>query len=681
MTWHAPKARTKEEEEAEMDRAAESLTNVTGMAKSDCRRLAEMFDGDTNKAATFFFNEGAEKFLAKVKEEDEAKAKVEAEEKKKKAEEEAEKEEEGKKEGSAGETKEDVAADEAAKQVAEAATSAMKAQAKEAEARKEREAAALEAQKTFFVILSLDEAASLRRAMQGQSPAAVALRKRIALHTPEGRELTVSDVDLNADADGDYEQKGEEKEQERKELSARVTKLVSELTSADDKLTTNEAASKALTMARAERSQTKTVASGDGAIVVGKERGGRLQRRTTNDILDRARNPRAFDLASQSARFFDGDLWYNDDEVIFVLTGLEADAESQRRLAFEATNECRLRDRTDWEGTSIAHVFHYSNASQLLRLRVVTVQIQRRLSKSFDSMTAAFQKFDLDGTGFLTLQELTLALKALPGLEGEITDADCVALMSHFDNNNDGFLDYREFASSFASFAASVGEAAAAGGVGQSGPAWERLIVSRALRLYGQRLRRGCCDAASRCGVKAKANGNILRDLEASAHKAKDNMPPSMASLGQQLSNVFMGGGEFKGSGWRQSAEQLETHASLRSSPRKLYRRACCYRWNGKQSAAPRGAHGNPRRLDRGQVCSHLLWQQRFDPHQQRQPDLDGSRDEAECRPPWRSPRARLWSLLLRGNCRDSWKRLRRIWRRSLHWRQPQGQGCRRRCP
>ena len=175
-----------------------------------------------------------------------------------------------------------------------------------------------------------------------------------------------------------------------------------------------------------------------------------LMRQSTADILAPVHNPKPLDLAVQAAKFFNSQLWYDDTEIIWVLRSLDEAAESERRVAFEATSNCRLRDRPDWKGTSVAHVFHYSNYDQLLRLRVVTVKVQRRLAAQFETTTLAFQKIDRDGTGFLTFEELTQALQNLPDMAG-ITEADCAALMKHIDHNADGYIDYREFVSNFAS--------------------------------------------------------------------------------------------------------------------------------------------------------------------------------------------------------------------------------------
>ena len=56
------------------------------------------------------------------------------------------------------------------------------------------------------------------------------------------------------------------------------------------------------------------------------------------------------------------------------------------------------------------------------------MQVQRRLELHYTSTTKAFAKFDQDGTGYLTLQQITEALSNLPNMEGTVSRALSLSL-------------------------------------------------------------------------------------------------------------------------------------------------------------------------------------------------------------------------------------------------------------
>ena len=56
-------------------------------------------------------------------------------------------------------------------------------------------------------------------------------------------------------------------------------------------------------------------------------------------------------------RFFNTEMWFDEDEMILLLRALASTTAAARRAHFEAVSLCRRRDRRDWTGMSISAVF------------------------------------------------------------------------------------------------------------------------------------------------------------------------------------------------------------------------------------------------------------------------------------------------------------------------------------
>lgn len=156
----------------------------------------------------------------------------------------------------------------------------------------------------------------------------------------------------------------------------------------------------------------------------------------------------SFSELRQCARYFDGQLWFTDDEVIDILRALADSAESQRRQAFEVLLNSKRRDRCAWDGTPVAQVFAHADASMLIRLRGLVSKVKAELARRELSLRDAFAMWDANNDGWLSQGELYSALQALiPNL----SEQDVAELLHHGDSTGDGFLDCREFAAEFGS--------------------------------------------------------------------------------------------------------------------------------------------------------------------------------------------------------------------------------------
>ena len=154
----------------------------------------------------------------------------------------------------------------------------------------------------------------------------------------------------------------------------------------------------------------------------------------------------------------------------------------------------------------------------------MTVKVQRRLSYDYNDTLSAFKNFDTEGTGYLTLEAITTALRSLPDMD-DLTEEDCVALMKHIDHNNDGFIDYREFASNFSNLqlTALADGADGADGAELSGTEMERNIVKRAIRGNVQRFK-NIYDNLQKQKSKTNASINMLQRLETAANKLSNRI-------------------------------------------------------------------------------------------------------------------------------------------------------------
>ncbi|KAL3840053.1 hypothetical protein ACJIZ3_024644 [Penstemon smallii] len=71
-------------------------------------------------------------------------------------------------------------------------------------------------------------------------------------------------------------------------------------------------------------------------------------------------------------------------------------------------------------------------------------RIFSKLDKNGDGLRA-FKVFDLDGDGFISCEELQIALSRLGLWDEHCSGQDCKDMIGMFDTNSDGFVDFEEF--------------------------------------------------------------------------------------------------------------------------------------------------------------------------------------------------------------------------------------------
>jgi serine/threonine protein kinase len=87
----------------------------------------------------------------------------------------------------------------------------------------------------------------------------------------------------------------------------------------------------------------------------------------------------------------------------------------------------------------------YQKQSLFKRL-VVRILCSAMTDKEQEHIQAIFSKFDKDHSGNLEISEISTILKEMFNLEPNVAEKEAKSVLQHFDSNNDGTLDWSEFA-------------------------------------------------------------------------------------------------------------------------------------------------------------------------------------------------------------------------------------------
>jgi Ca2+-binding EF-hand superfamily protein len=122
-------------------------------------------------------------------------------------------------------------------------------------------------------------------------------------------------------------------------------------------------------------------------------------------------------VAHNSFRFFNSDTHYKPGDINVLLREIP-EQPIRRRLFFTATVACRRRLAKRWEQTPLAKLFTLEDQWSLLKQRAQAVRMREAIRARGLLLHDAFQKFDWDRNGFLSMGEMYGALEwlQLPGL-------------------------------------------------------------------------------------------------------------------------------------------------------------------------------------------------------------------------------------------------------------------------
>ena len=139
-------------------------------------------------------------------------------------------------------------------------------------------------------------------------------------------------------------------------------------------------------------------------------------------VLDRSTNfveAEAYQraVANNSFRFFNCETHYKPGDINILLREISAEPLA-RRFFFTAMVSCRRRLAKRWEQTPLAKLFTLQDQWSLLKQRAQAVRMREAIRARGLLLHDAFQKFDWDRNGFLSMGEMYAALEwlRLPGL-------------------------------------------------------------------------------------------------------------------------------------------------------------------------------------------------------------------------------------------------------------------------
>merc|ERR1740138_433462 len=148
----------------------------------------------------------------------------------------------------------------------------------------------------------------------------------------------------------------------------------------------------------------------------------------------------------QCMRFFNGDMWYSDDELQLLQKGLDASSLEKRLCFFAECLRLRRAERLLWEDTPLAKIFTAESEWHLLHMRARVEQVKRKMADKKMQPSQFFSRFDLDGDGKLSHKELVQAFEMDVGF----SPADAAEVVKYLDQDKQGCVSLKKFTEVFA---------------------------------------------------------------------------------------------------------------------------------------------------------------------------------------------------------------------------------------
>ena len=150
--------------------------------------------------------------------------------------------------------------------------------------------------------------------------------------------------------------------------------------------------------------------------------------------------------AFQAIRFFNNELFFSSQEMAALLRAVRHTPLASRTTFFARALSCRHRDRRTYSNTPVVQALSTADHIEFARLQAVTSLLCSATQSRELTVLEAFSATDHNGDGFVDAGELYALLR---WLDVDVRAGEVRALIKRADANDDGQLDFNEFAAIF----------------------------------------------------------------------------------------------------------------------------------------------------------------------------------------------------------------------------------------
>eukprot|EP00949_MAST-11_sp_MAST-11-sp1_P002253 g2253.t1 len=170
-----------------------------------------------------------------------------------------------------------------------------------------------------------------------------------------------------------------------------------------------------------------------------------------NIVLEETSNYRgAEDAALQEGavclRFWNNDMFYNNEETSVLLETIGNDPQEARRAFFDSSLAARRRSRKTWSGTPVRKFLSIEGSEEFQQVMEIIGKVQNSLERDQIDILQLCDEYDSDGNGFLDYGEI---MDIMGSLEVSVDNADLARIVKLMDIDGDNAVDYGEFVSMF----------------------------------------------------------------------------------------------------------------------------------------------------------------------------------------------------------------------------------------